>query len=191
VRRGVVAREHRRRVCGRAAAGASSVQADSDEAVSLGGASEEPMPWTIHRVTDQSPLQASGSRCLFIESRFCTAASKCCHLVTERSERVTRGASSSDWRTRCRPISARRPAGLPGRSSFSGDYRLRPASCGDFRPNPARDLRGMERSRRSICQIHMPICRDFTGATGLEPATSGVTGRRSNQLNYAPWAQAL
>ena len=25
-----------------------------------------------------------------------------------------------------------------------------------------------------------------TGATGLEPATSGVTGRRSNRLNYAP-----
>ena len=36
-------------------------------------------------------------------------------------------------------------------------------------------------------QQKMPICRRLsTGATGLEPATSGVTGRRSNQLNYAP-----
>ena len=28
--------------------------------------------------------------------------------------------------------------------------------------------------------------RREAGATGLEPAASGVTGRRSNQLNYAP-----
>jgi hypothetical protein len=26
----------------------------------------------------------------------------------------------------------------------------------------------------------------MAGWTGLEPATSGVTGRRSNQLNYHP-----
>lgn len=29
------------------------------------------------------------------------------------------------------------------------------------------------------------------GATGLEPATSDVTGRRSNQLNYAPATYAV
>ena len=30
------------------------------------------------------------------------------------------------------------------------------------------------------------------GTTGLEPATSDVTGRRSNQLNYVPaWGATL
>jgi hypothetical protein len=33
----------------------------------------------------------------------------------------------------------------------------------------------------------MPICRDFTGATGLEPATSGVTDRyRLNRYGWLP-----
>ena len=30
----------------------------------------------------------------------------------------------------------------------------------------------------------------MAGATGLEPAASGVTGRRSNQLSYAPEGSA-
>ena len=28
--------------------------------------------------------------------------------------------------------------------------------------------------------------KNMAGTTGLEPATSDVTGRRSNQLNYVP-----
>src|SRR5919197_2141673 len=71
-------------------------------------------------------------------------------------------------------------SGSSGRSSCSEDSRLGPAPCGSFRPILARDLRGMKRSRRSLCQIHLLICRSFTGATGLEPATSGVTGREGH-----------
>ena len=33
--------------------------------------------------------------------------------------------------------------------------------------------------------------RELAGATGLEPAASCVTGRRSNQLNYAPANESL
>jgi hypothetical protein len=31
----------------------------------------------------------------------------------------------------------------------------------------------------------------MAGSTGLEPATSGVTGQRSNQLNYDPATDRL
>src|SRR5690348_1386561 len=46
-------------------------------------------------------------------------------------------------------------------------------------------------SRRKVLQPQKQAflrekTRGATGATGLEPATSGVTGRRSNQLSYAP-----
>ena len=33
--------------------------------------------------------------------------------------------------------------------------------------------------------------KEMAGVTGLEPAASGVTGRRSNQLSYTPLKQAL
>ncbi len=36
---------------------------------------------------------------------------------------------------------------------------------------------------RTISEIDTKL---LAGTTGLEPATSDVTGRRSNQLNYVP-----
>ena len=44
---------------------------------------------------------------------------------------------------------------------------------------------GSERSRTHRNPHYNADSAD-TGATGLEPAASGVTGRRSNQLSYAP-----
>ena len=41
-------------------------------------------------------------------------------------------------------------------------------------------------NRRSVGETVCYQAVRGAGATGLEPATSGVTGRRSNQLNYAP-----
>ena len=40
--------------------------------------------------------------------------------------------------------------------------------------------------RQRFADLRSVVALPETGATGLEPATSGVTGRRSNQLNYAP-----
>ena len=57
------------------------------------------------------------------------------------------------------------------------DSRRPPASCGDSRPILVRDLRGMERSRRSLCQTHLLICRALRERRDSKPATSGVTGR--------------
>src|SRR5579871_4954311 len=47
------------------------------------------------------------------------------------------------------------------------------------------------RTDAGACNAWGNQCQDLgilAGATGLEPATSGVTGRRSNQLSYAPAA---
>ena len=55
-----------------------------------------------------------------------------------------------------------------------------------IRPSPVRN--------RRLCPVCVPceskvtlILKDHVaGRTGLEPATSGVTGQCSNQLNYRP-----
>jgi hypothetical protein len=35
-------------------------------------------------------------------------------------------------------------------------------------------------------QVELGVAENMAGTTGLEPATSAVTGQRSNQLNYVP-----
>ncbi len=49
----------------------------------------------------------------------------------------------------------------------------------------ARQQKEYGQERRSA-QERMQSMAVMAGATGLEPAASGVTGRRSNQLSYAP-----
>ena len=56
-------------------------------------------------------------------------------------------------------------------------------------------MRGNPRERRlaNVCtrkpvntKVFEKKRKRMAGTTGLEPATSDVTGRRSNQLNYVP-----
>ncbi len=68
-------------------------------------------------------------------------------------------------------------ARLPGRSSPEGCHWL--ACLDEARPKGCHWLACLDEARPKGE-------RSLAGSTGLEPAASGVTGRRSNQLNYDP-----
>jgi hypothetical protein len=57
-------------------------------------------------------------------------------------------------------------SGHLGRSSFSGDYRLGAAPCGDFRPILARDLRGMQKKPAVDMSKTYNDLQDFYGSDG-------------------------
>ena len=87
---------------------------------------------------------------------------------------------------------------LTYRDSATNELREPPENIRSLRLPPGGAMPiGHKRARRprttgvarALCQPqNRRTCRQFpkTGATGLEPATSGVTGRRSNRLSYAP-----
>src|SRR4051812_22610603 len=60
---------------------------------------------------------------------------------------------------------------------------------GALPPEMQKPTRPAEKLLRSCRQEHLIRIEEeerMAGTTGLEPATSDVTGRRSNQLNYVP-----
>jgi site-specific DNA recombinase len=63
----------------------------------------------------------------------------------------------------------------------------KPAQDGQKRPrNAQRKARSPQNDRDPDFRGRGSYENNMAGATGLEPAASGVTGRRSNQLSYAP-----
>jgi hypothetical protein len=54
------------------------------------------------------------------------------------------------------------------------------------KPTPERTLANVCTRKPITAEVFEMKRKRVAGTTGLEPATSDVTGRRSNQLNYVP-----
>jgi hypothetical protein len=56
----------------------------------------------------------------------------------------------------------------------------------EYKRQPSRMLANVSAGGAKKMEVIENKRKEMAGTTGLEPATSDVTGRRSNQLNYVP-----
>src|SRR6185437_5239035 len=118
----------------------------------------------------------------------------------KREARRTGPAQLQPWPARRAGARAnfRKPPAQPGREAVSKmvNRPFPPVSQGALTPGKAPRrwsgvpadcfLRPLRVGRRAVTASTDSACGLMAGTTGLEPATSDVTGRRSNQLNYVP-----
>jgi hypothetical protein len=71
-----------------------------------------------------------------------------------------------------------------GDDAEATEFGDRPAAGSESRLDPRRLATSGSQTRAQPSKSL--FAGTSTGATGLEPATSAVTGQRSNQLSYAP-----
>ena len=75
---------------------------------------------------------------------------------------------------------------VTGRLFIEGEGRVNPGERTERFAAPASARRYHERQNAKGQDFSWPFETSLAGWTGLEPAASGVTGRRYNQLNYHP-----
>ena len=78
------------------------------------------------------------------------------------------------------------PTRRPPRGSGTTPWRTLFARSRAKKPDAERTLANVCTREGEISEVFETKRKRMAGTTGLEPATSDVTGRRSNQLNYVP-----
>jgi|SRR5579862_971234 RNAse (barnase) inhibitor barstar len=114
-----------------------------------------------------------------------------------QSHRATTASRIEIWEDSVRVAGRYHPHSLSRRSRARRWHRIRPLlSCAMADVNVRRSMRCVQNCS-SYCSASedgakiaerkvWKLLKVLAGTTGLEPATSDVTGRRSNQLNYVP-----